>query len=216
MAVGLTFATAATLKAQVRGVDEVRTAQIVPPGAKGVKNMERHCTACQLCVSICPGKVLVPSGNLETLMQPRSSYERGFCRPDCTKCSEVCPTGAIVKINKEQKRSIQIGHAVWDAGLCIPLVAGVRCGRCARHCPTGAIEIVEVDPTDEKSPKFPIVDESKCIGCGACYNVSEELFEMNDEGFSQVKVDTVPEELKEAAINAIEGCPTSAIEEVKE
>ena len=25
-----------------------------------------------------------------------------------------------------------------------------------------------VDPDDDLGPEFPVVDESKCIGCGAC------------------------------------------------
>lgn len=60
------------------------------------------------------------------------------------------------------------------------------------------------------------VNSEACIGCGACIAVAEDLFEMNDEGLSTVKVDTVPEDKKEAATSAIEGCPTSAIEEVTE
>ena len=60
------------------------------------------------------------------------------------------------------------------------------------------------------------VNNEACIGCGACFAVAEDLFEMTDEGLSKVKVDVVPEDKKEAAVNAMEGCPTSAIEEVKE
>ena len=73
-----------------------RTTPLVPPGAKGLRNMRTRCTGCQLCVSVCPNQVLRPSTKLETLMQPEMSYERGYCRPECTKCSEVCPAGAIL------------------------------------------------------------------------------------------------------------------------
>ncbi|WP_337956849.1 4Fe-4S binding protein, partial [Butyricimonas sp. An62] len=75
-----------------------RTTPLVPPGAKGLRNMRTRCTGCQLCVSVCPNQVLRPSTKLETLMQPEMSYERGYCRPECTKCSEVCPAGAILKL----------------------------------------------------------------------------------------------------------------------
>ena len=146
----------------------VRTTQIVPPGAVGLKHLTSHCTGCQLCITVCPNKVLRPSDELITLMQPRSSYEKGFCRPECTKCSDVCPAGAIKKIDIEKKSSIQIGHAVWDAGLCLPMAKGITCGNCARHCPSGAIELIPVDPSDDASPQFPVVNEEKCIGCGAC------------------------------------------------
>ncbi|MBQ6309927.1 MAG: 4Fe-4S binding protein [Bacteroidales bacterium] len=145
-----------------------RETEITPPGSVGMNHLTSHCTGCQLCVAVCPNKVLRPSSDLMTLMQPRSSYEKGYCRPECTKCSEVCPAGAIKKITREEKSSIQIGHAVWDGGLCLPMTDNIHCGNCARHCPTGAISLVEVDPDDEKGPKFPVVDETKCIGCGAC------------------------------------------------
>lgn len=145
-----------------------RQTEIVPPGAGSLRNLTQHCTGCQLCISKCPNDVLRPSGNIMTLMQPRSSYERGFCRPECTACADVCPAGAIKKITKEEKSSIQIGHAVWDGGLCLPMTEGVNCGNCARHCPSGAITMINIDPDNEDSPKFPVVDENRCTGCGEC------------------------------------------------
>lgn len=148
-----------------------RTTPIVPPGAQGLRNMASHCTGCQLCVSVCPNGVLRPATRLETLMQPESSYERGYCRPECTKCSEVCPAGAILKITPADKSAIQVGHAVWVKENCVPLTDGVGCGNCARHCPTGAITMVPSDPDTADSPKVPVVNEERCIGCGACENL---------------------------------------------
>lgn len=148
-----------------------RQTPIVPPGAVSLRNMANHCTACQLCVSVCPNNVLRPSTKLETLMQPEASYERGYCRPECTKCSEVCPAGAILKIDVEEKSSIQIGHAVWVRENCLPVTEGVDCGNCARHCPAGAIQMVPSDPDIDNSPKIPVVNTERCIGCGACENL---------------------------------------------
>lgn len=148
-----------------------RTTRIVPPGAKSLRNMAQHCTACQLCVSACPNGVLRPSTNLETLMQPESSYERGYCRPECTRCSDVCPAGAIIKITTADKSAIQIGHAVWVKENCVPLTDGVECGNCARHCPVGAIQMVPSDKDNPDSPKIPVVNDERCIGCGACENL---------------------------------------------
>lgn len=148
-----------------------RATRLVPPGAKSLRNMAQHCTACQLCVSACPNGVLRPSTNLETLMQPESSYERGYCRPECTRCSEVCPAGAIVKITAADKSAIQIGHAVWVKENCVPLTDGVECGNCARHCPVGAIQMVPSDKDNPDSPKIPVVNDERCIGCGACENL---------------------------------------------
>ena len=71
-------------------------------------------------------------------------------------------------MDKEEKSSIQIGHAVWIKKNCVAITDGVECGNCARHCPAGAIEMVLLDENDEESPTIPVVNESACIGCGAC------------------------------------------------
>ena len=148
-----------------------RHTPIVPPGAKSLRHLAQHCTGCQLCVAVCPNGVLRPSSGIMTLMQPESSYERGYCRPECVKCSEVCPAGAIEPITVADKSAIQIGHAVWVRENCIPLTDGVTCGNCARHCPTKAITMVPSDPSKADSPKVPVVNEERCIGCGACENL---------------------------------------------
>lgn len=148
-----------------------RLTPLTPPGSLSAQHFAKHCTACQLCVSTCPNGVLRPSTSLSTFMQPTMSYERGYCRPECTKCGEVCPTGAIKPITRAQKSATQIGHAVWIKKNCVPLTDGVECGNCARHCPTGAITMVPLDPNDEHSPKIPAVNEARCIGCGACENL---------------------------------------------
>ena len=145
-----------------------RQTPLTPPGSLSAQNMAQHCTGCQLCVSECPNQVLRPSGDVWHLMQPVMSYERGYCRPECNRCSEVCPAGAIKPISHEVKVSTQIGHAVWIKKNCIPLTDGVECGNCARHCPSGAIEMVPSDPDDDASPYVPAVNEARCIGCGAC------------------------------------------------
>lgn len=148
-----------------------RQTPIMPPGARSKQNFEKRCTGCQLCISECPNEVLRPSADLWHLMQPTMSYERGYCRPECNRCSEVCPAGAILPLKHEDKASTQIGHAVWIKKNCIPLTDGVECGNCARHCPVGAIEMVPSDPDDEASPYVPAVNENRCIGCGACENL---------------------------------------------
>ena len=145
-----------------------RQTPVTPPGSISKQNFETHCTGCQLCISECPHEVLRPSSDLLHLMMPTMSYERGYCRPECNRCSEVCPAGAIKPLAKELKASTQIGHAVWIKKNCVPLTDGVECGNCARHCPVGAIDMVPSDPDNEESPYVPAVNEARCIGCGAC------------------------------------------------
>ena len=145
-----------------------RQTPLTPPGSLSFDHFAQHCTGCQLCVSECPNDVLRPSGNLMHLMLPEMSYEKGHCRPECTRCSKVCPAGAIKAIDRDEKSSIQIGHAVWIKKNCVPITDGVECGNCARHCPSGAIEMVPLDENDEESPMVPAINEAACIGCGAC------------------------------------------------
>ena len=152
-------------------VAPVRQTPVTPPGSLSAAHMAQHCTACQLCVTTCPNDVLRPSSNLSTFMQPTSSFERGFCRPECVKCSEVCPTGAISPITRAEKTAIQAGHAVWIKKNCVPLTDERECGNCARHCPVGAITMVPLDENDETSLHVPAVNEARCIGCGACEHV---------------------------------------------
>lgn len=148
-----------------------RKTPITPFGSESVEKFYKHCTACQLCVTVCPNNVLRPSSRLEHLMQPEMSFEKGYCRPECVKCSEVCPAGAILKITPEEKTEWKVGTAGVDYDLCVVNRDGVSCGNCAHHCPVGAIRMVRKNPDDEKSPRIPSVNEEKCIGCGACENL---------------------------------------------
>ena len=177
-----TVAVAATVRAQEMKVDgglalieekkiPDRATPLTPPGSLSAHNLATHCTGCQLCISACPNGVLRPSGKLTSFMQPVMSYERGYCRPECTECSSVCPTGAIRPITCAEKSATQIGHAVWIRENCVTLRDDVQCDNCARHCPTGAITMVNSVPDDPSSRLIPVVDEERCIGCGACENL---------------------------------------------
>ena len=148
-----------------------RATPITPPGSLSARHFAQHCTACQLCISVCPNQVLRPSSDLTKLMQPEMSYERGYCRPECAKCAEVCPTDAIHLTSLAEKSAVQIGHAVWIKENCICITDKMECGNCARHCPAGAIQMVPSDPEDEASIKIPVVNAERCIGCGACENL---------------------------------------------
>ena len=189
MTTAVVLGTTAVVKAQEMKVDggyaviedkvmPERENRILPPGSLSAAHLAQHCTGCQLCVSNCPNGVLRPSTDLSTFLQPYSSYENGYCRPECNKCSEVCPAGAIKPISVEEKASTQIGHAVWIKENCIVTADGKTCGNCARHCPTGAIQMVPLDPnapTDPRgrstSPMIPAINEERCFGCGACENL---------------------------------------------
>lgn len=57
------------------------------------------------------------------------------------------------------------------------------------------------------------VDQDKCIGCGACHSICEEIFDINKDGYAEAKdIEVTEESLKDDALSAKEGCPTDAIE----
>ena len=145
-----------------------RETRIVPPGGRGHRNFYTRCVGCQLCVDVCPNNVLRPLGNASNCLQPEMGFEVGYCRPECVKCGEVCPTGAIRRITPSEKKTIHVGQATWHSDRCIAAVEGVNCSACEAHCPVRAIVRVPMDERDANSPKIPVVDKTICIGCGAC------------------------------------------------
>jgi len=50
----------------------------------------------------------------------------------------------------------------------------------------------------------------KCTGCGMCPGICPDVFEMED-ALATVKVDPVPESMREETIEAAESCPAAAI-----
>lgn len=66
-----------------------------------------------------------------------------------------------------------------------------------------------------------IVDPDRCIRCGACVSMCDNVFQFSDEGYAETKeenniLDEMEENVKDDALDALEGCPTGAIKEVEE
>ncbi|HXH20607.1 MAG TPA: ferredoxin [Dehalococcoidia bacterium] len=55
------------------------------------------------------------------------------------------------------------------------------------------------------------VNHDLCEGNRRCENAAPEVFEVRDDDLSYVKLDPVPERLKEAVDRAIRLCPRQAI-----
>ena len=133
--------------------------EILPPGAGDAERFVENCAGCGLCVRNCAGKVIkpIPNGNGTVHVD----LSQGACKYDCTKCSSVCPTGAIRKLTLKEKQHTKIAEAAFDAKLCLACHGDEPCGKCADACPAGAIR--PVGPR-----RVPRLNRKLCIGCGAC------------------------------------------------
>ena len=155
-------------RATVEGGHNARAVRpVAPPGRRNMADFLERCTGCGLCVAQCPSQVLRPSVNEYgwlNVLHPVLDYKRSYCRYDCTICSDVCPTGALLPLTRDEKHIFIIGHASVDASAC------VGCGRCARRCPRKAIAMEPRDSSTHgnRAQMAARVDTSLCIGCGAC------------------------------------------------
>lgn len=144
-----------------------RKVPIAPPGAVSFDHLREKCISCHLCVSKCPSHVIKPAFleyGLGGIMQPKLYFDRGFCNYDCTICGDVCPTGAIHPLTKEEKNHTQMGQVQFIIENCIVYYDETSCGACSEHCPTQAVHMVPY----KGALTIPETDTSICVGCGGC------------------------------------------------
>ena len=56
------------------------------------------------------------------------------------------------------------------------------------------------------------VDKDTCIGCGACINTCEEVFDYDDDGLAKVISNNITDEsIIDSATDAMNACPVGAI-----
>ena len=131
---------------------------ILPPGALNIDRFADKCTACQLCVANCPKKIIVPAPGGDGPVA--LDLSRGACDYDCSRCSQLCPTGALRPLTLERKRRLKIAEAKFDPKKCLVFQEEAKCGKCAQACPTGAVTL--------RKSGAPRLKVALCIGCGAC------------------------------------------------
>ena len=140
---------------------------IAPPGARSIAELKHHCTACHACIANCPTKTLRPAigeYGLDGVMLPVMDYNISFCNYECTVCTQVCPNGALKRLQVDEKKVTQIGKANFFRERCITVVNETDCGACDEHCPTKAVRMIPY----KEGLRIPEIDTSLCIGCGGC------------------------------------------------
>lgn len=143
------------------------TPPLRPPGAADEQRFTGLCIRCGSCVRVCPSRILWPDSTRHGLagwFAPAAHFIEDYCRENCNRCNQVCPSGAIARLTLAEKRRRVIGPALVDLDLCL-LANGQECTSCIRGCPYEAIGIQ--DSAGGLSSK-PVVNLAKCTGCGAC------------------------------------------------
>lgn len=152
--------------------------RIRPPGALPEKEFLARCTRCGECMRVCIANGLQPAmheAGFAGLWSPVLVPRIGYCEYNCTLCGQVCPTGAITRMEPEVKQKVRIGLADVDRSRCLPWKGESECIVCEEHCPTPQKAIflreeeVALAATGEVVKlQRPYVDENRCIGCGIC------------------------------------------------
>ena len=152
-------------------IPEAVTCPVSPPGSLSIARFTSICTACHLCVSSCPSRVLAPSFlefGLSGVMQPRMNFRAAHCNYECTICMDICPTGALLPLKAEEKKLTQTGVAKFIKENCVVYTDNTTCGACSEHCPTKAVNMVPYQNPLHKPLVIPEVNADYCIGCGGC------------------------------------------------
>ena len=150
-----------------------RTKPVVrPPGALEEKEFVQRCVRCGNCMKVCITNVLQPcvfESGLDGVWTPRLDMNIGYCENRCNLCTRVCPTGAIQKLEVEEKAVYRLGTAYIDKNICMPWARGENCLVCEEHCPvpSKAIKIIK-DNKFGKDVMLPVIDPNLCVGCGIC------------------------------------------------
>jgi ferredoxin len=163
---GALFMFSSGFRNYLRKAQAAESPPVTPPGSVSLEHFTQSCSACHLCVSACPTKVITPSllgYGIGGLLQPGMNYPDSFCDYECIICGQICPTGAILPLSPEEKKITQIGRVDLLKDKCVVYVNHQNCGACVEVCPTRTITFI-----DKGNILYPEVDNQYCIGCGAC------------------------------------------------
>ncbi|HEY6951284.1 MAG TPA: 4Fe-4S binding protein, partial [Bacteroidota bacterium] len=105
--------------------------EVTPPGSSSLRHFAETCTACHVCISSCPPQVLQPAlfeYGFGGVLQPRMDFSVSYCNFECTRCTEVCPSGALKRLTVDEKKLSQAGTVVFVKQNCVVYTENTDCG----------------------------------------------------------------------------------------
>ncbi len=137
-----------------------------PPGAIPEDDFLAACIRCGACLRICVTHTLQASGLENGWIRwctPVPDLRFAGCEQNCNLCGNVCPSGAIRSLPLVERQHAKIGTAVLSRERCVAWARDRLCLLCDEACPYNAVVFQTVE-----GHKRPVVDESRCNGCGMC------------------------------------------------
>lgn len=146
--------------------------KIKPPSAQPDSDYYLSCIRCGNCLSACPTHILVQQSepDLRTFLAPAVDFSESYCLPECTRCGDVCPSGALSKFSLQEKLNLTMASVVLEYEKCL-LYSQTECSQCKQYCEYGAVSFQKQAPY---MTPVPIFNEEKCVGCAACKIVCPE------------------------------------------
>jgi ferredoxin-type protein NapF len=151
----------------VRNVRALAAGPLRPPGAVDETRFTGICVRCGNCFRACPANIIrrdQGESGIAGLLTPKLDFREDYCREDCTQCTQVCPSGALTALAREDKPRVSIGLPQVDMDVC-KLIQGLDCYDCRNRCP---YEAIKLEWSDIEYSQIPRIDAEKCNGCGAC------------------------------------------------
>ena len=131
-----------------------RKGPLRPPWALAEDDFLQACTRCGDCLKACPTRIIVEGD----AGYPGIDFSEGECT-FCAECLNACKSGAIRHNDGERPWTLRASIGEY----CLAQQQ-VECRVCGEQCAAGAIRF----PLQAGRTSVPVIDTSRCTGCGAC------------------------------------------------
>jgi ferredoxin-type protein NapG len=175
-----------------------------PPGVISEERFLENCMRCAACVRACPVQGIGVAHVSDGFLNAGTPFMTGYCmvfkglqnptlqkvaawksnarvhgeEMRCYDCADACPSGALQRVDADKLR---LGIAAVKKDHCLAW-RNSTCGYpCMNVCPFDAISI-------EANSTGPVVDATKCVGCGMC---DYDCLARETTGFTGISVQTI-------------------------